>query len=75
MGNLRLSYHQSMLALQEYFMTMPFHCQGFFQSLIGFPIAAYIQSFIASRRGTEFYGLGLPLLRKVSDILLYEDLM
>ncbi|CDZ76806.1 Transposase [Legionella massiliensis] len=39
-------YHPSfkaMLALQKYYMAMPFHRQDYFQSLLGFPIAASTQ--------------------------------
>jgi hypothetical protein len=39
-------YHPSfkaILALQKYYMAMPFHRQGYFQSLIGFPIPASTQ--------------------------------
>ena len=39
-------YHPSfkaMLALQKYYMAMPFHRQEFFQSLIGFPIPSSTQ--------------------------------
>ncbi|WP_165482613.1 hypothetical protein [Legionella santicrucis] len=32
-----------MLALQKYYMAMPFHRQEYFQSLIGFPIPASTQ--------------------------------
>ncbi|CZH83719.1 IS66 family transposase [Legionella pneumophila] len=42
-------YHPSfkaMLALQKYYMAMPFHRQEYFQSLIGFPIPASTQWYL-----------------------------